>query len=301
MSETPRIGFIGLGHMGSAMAMKLANAGPLTVWNRSAGKAAGLKRAGARLAASRDDLFSVSDIVILMLSDGKAIDAVLDRSSSRFTRHVRGRVIVHMGTTSPDFSLRLEKDIRTAGGAYVEAPVSGSRKPAEAGQLIAMLAGDPAAVASARPVLAPMCKSSIACGAVPKALLMKLAVNILLLATVTGLAECLHFARRGGLDLHQVTEVLAASKMASDISRLKAPKLVQGDFSAHAAISDVVKNGRLISEAARSGGVAVPVLEVCRDLYEETLAVGHGDLDMVAVTRAIEARTDHLSEESRTA
>ncbi|TPM40483.1 NAD(P)-dependent oxidoreductase [Mesorhizobium sp. B2-3-4] len=292
MSEAPRMGFIGLGHMGSAMAMNLANAGPLTVWNRSTAKTVALKRAGARVAASSDDLFASCDVIILMLSDGEAIDAVLDRSSSRFSTRVTGRVIVHMGTTSPDYSLSLECDIRAAGGAYVEAPVSGSRKPAEAGQLVAMLAGDPAAVAAARACLAPMCKSSITCGAVPKALLMKLAVNILLLATVTGLMESLHFAERGGLDLDQVVQVLAASQMASDISRLKAPKLVQGDFSAHATIADVLKNGRLISQAARSGGVASPVLDVCRDLYEETLALGHGDLDMIAVVKAIEARTD---------
>ncbi|MFC3325130.1 NAD(P)-dependent oxidoreductase [Mesorhizobium cantuariense] len=299
MDGTPRVGFIGLGHMGLAMAMNLANAGPLTVWNRSAGKAAALKRAGARVASSPDDLFASSDIVILMLTDGAAIDAVLDRFSSRFTARVSGRVIVHMGTTSPDYSLQLEKDTRTAGGGYVEAPVSGSRKPAEAGQLVAMLAGEPAAVAAARSCLTPMCKSSITCGAVPKALLMKLAVNILLLATVTGLVESLHFAQRGGLDLDQVIQVLAASQMASDISRLKAPKLVQGDFSAHATIADVLKNGRLIAEAARSRGIASPVLDVCRDLYEETVALGHGDLDMIAVVKVIEARTDHCREPSR--
>lgn len=297
--QAPRIGFIGLGHMGSAMAMNLANAGPLTVWNRSAGKAAPLKRAGARIAATADKLFDSSDVVILMLTDGAAIDEVLDRSSSRFRARVNGRVIVHMGTTSPDYSLRLEQDIRSVGGKYVEAPVSGSRKPAEAGQLVAMLAGEPAAVATVQQCLTPMCKASISCGAVPKALLMKLAVNILLLASVTGLAESLHFSQRSGLDMSQVVEVLANSQMASDISRLKAPKLVQEDFSAHATITDVLKNSRLIAEAAKGLRIATPVIDICTSLYGETVSLGQGDLDMVAVVKAIEARTRELQADSQ--
>lgn len=292
MGDMPRIGFIGLGHMGSAMAMNLAKAGPLTVWNRSPGKTTALIEAGARVAADLDDLFASTNIVILMLTDGTAIDAVLDRSSSGFAARVSGRLVVHMGTTSPDYSRQLEQDVRMAGGSYVEAPVSGSRKPAEAGQLIAMLAGDPTAVATARPCLAPICKSTTICGAVPNALLMKLSVNILLLATVTGLVESLHFAEQSGLNLDQTVAVLSASQMASDISRLKAPKLVRRDFSAHAAIADVLKNGRLIAEAASSRGIAAPLLDTCRGLYEETMALGHGELDMVGVVKALEARSD---------
>lgn len=292
MGGTPGIGFIGLGHMGSAMAMNLAKAGPLTIWNRSQGKTTALVEAGARVAADLDELFASTNIVILMLTDGAAIDAVLDRSSGSFAARVGGRIIVHMGTTSPEYSHQLEQDVRTAGGTYVEAPVSGSRKPAEAGQLVAMLAGDPAAVAAVQPFLAPICKSTVSCGEVPNALLMKLSVNILLLATVTGLVESLHFAEQSGLNLDQTVAVLSASQMASDISRLKAPKLVQRDFSAHAAIADVLKNGRLIAEAASSRGIAAPLLDTCRGLYEETMALGHGELDMVGVVKALEARSD---------
>ena len=96
------------------------------------------------------------------------------------------------------------------GGRYVEAPVSGSRKPAEAGQLVAMLAGEPEDVASVRSLLAPMCRDAIACGPVPNALFMKLAVNLFMTAMVTGLAEAAHFAERHGLDLAQLVAVLDA-------------------------------------------------------------------------------------------
>ncbi|MEO5757210.1 MAG: NAD(P)-dependent oxidoreductase, partial [Mesorhizobium sp.] len=272
MAQTPRIGFVGLGSMGTAMALNLVKARPLTVWNRSVEKTMPLQQAGASVAENLDELFASTETVILMLADDQAIDSVLDRSGPTFTTRVANHVIIHMGTTSPRYSLELDKEITAAGGSYVEAPVSGSRKPAEAGQLIAMVAGQPSAISGLEPILASMCKTSIVCGAVPKALLMKLAVNTFLLATVTGLSEAIHFAKQSELDLDQLVEVLAAGQMASDISRLKAPKLVKRDFSPHAAIADVLKNGNLIAEAARQGGIALPLLDVCRDLYEETLA-----------------------------
>jgi 3-hydroxyisobutyrate dehydrogenase len=101
-----------------------------------------------------------------------------------------------------------------------------------------------------------------------------------------------HFAERHGLDMQQFLAVLDAGPMASGVSRVKAPKLVAGDFSVQAAIVDVLKNSRLVAEAARASHLASPLLDVCHALYGETLALGHGQSDMVAVVRAIEARTD---------
>jgi 3-hydroxyisobutyrate dehydrogenase len=196
-----------------------------------------------------------------------------------------------MGTTAPEYSRALEADIRAAGGRYAEAPVSGSRVPAERGQLVAMLAGEEDAVAAVRPLLAPMCREAFACGAVPGALLMKLSVNLFLITQVTGLAEAFHFAERHGLDRRLFLEVLDAGPMASAVSRMKAPKLRERDFAVQAAALDVLKNNRLIADAARAAHLASPLLDVCHALFRETVARGHGDEDMVAVLRAIEART----------
>ena len=286
------IGFIGLGVMGQPMALNLARAGkPLTVWNRSAERCEPLRAAGAKVAADAAEVFAVTRIVILMLATETAMDAVLGRGSADFTTHVGGRTIVHMGTTSADYSRRLGADIEAAGGTYVEAPVSGSRKPAEAGQLVAMLAGAPEVVETVRPLLQPMCRDMVPCGVVPNALLMKLAVNIFLITMVTGLAESVHFAERHGLDLERLVAVLNAGPMASDVSRIKAAKLLSGDFSVQAAITDVFKNNRLITEAARTAKVASPLLDVCHALYGETEAMGLGQEDMAAVIRALEQRT----------
>jgi 3-hydroxyisobutyrate dehydrogenase len=142
MDAAHPIGFIGLGTMGEAMALALVKAGtPLLVWNRARAKAEILAAAGADVVREAADVFAHSATVFLMLVDGAAIDTVLDRGGAAFAARVTEHTIVHMGTTSPAYSRELEADIRCVGGYYVEAPVSGSRKPAEAGQLVAMLAG----------------------------------------------------------------------------------------------------------------------------------------------------------------
>jgi 3-hydroxyisobutyrate dehydrogenase len=286
------IGFLGLGLMGQPMALNLARAGtPLVVWNRTAAKAQELRAAGAEVASSPAEVFARADVVILMLAGEEAIDQVLGRATPAFGAHVAGRTIIHMGTTSPAYSRGLEADVCAAGGRYVEAPVSGSRKPAEAGRLAAMLAGEPTATQLVRPLLKPMCHQTTVCGAVPNALYMKLAVNLYLITMVTGLAEAVHFADQHGLDMRQFLAVLDAGPMASSVSRVKAVKLVDQDFGAQAAAADVLMNNRLVAAAARDSDLASPLLDVCHELYGETVARGYGQSDMVAVVRAIEGRT----------
>ncbi|MCZ0205619.1 NAD(P)-dependent oxidoreductase [Streptomyces achromogenes] len=286
------VGFIGLGVMGRPMALRLAHAGtPLVVWNRTPDRAEPLRAAGAEVAADAAEVFARAGVVLLMLADEAAVDAVLGRGTPELAARVAGRTVVHMGTTAPEYSRALEADIRAAGGRYAEAPVSGSRVPAEQGQLVAMLAGEEDAVAAVRPLLAPMCRETFGCGAVPGALLMKLSVNLFLITQVTGLAEAFHFAERQGLDRRLFLEVLDAGPMASAVSRMKAPKLRERDFAVQAAALDVLKNNRLIADAARAAHLASPLLDVCHALFRETVARGHGGEDMVAVLRAIEART----------
>ncbi|GGQ69255.1 NAD(P)-dependent oxidoreductase [Streptomyces pilosus] len=287
------VGFIGLGVMGRPMALNLVRAGtPLVVWNRTPERCAPLREAGAEQAASAAEVFERAATVILMLADEAAVDAVLGRGTPDFATRVAGHTVVHMGTTSPEHSAALQDDIRGAGGAYAEVPVSGSRTPAERGRLVAMLAGDDHALASVRPLIAPMCGEAFDCGPVPNALLMKLSVNLFLITQVTGLTEAFHFADRHGLDRGRFLDVLAAGPMASAVSTMKAPKLLTRDFTVQAAATDVLKNNRLIAGAARRARLASPLLDVCHTLFDETVARGHGGEDMVAVLRALEARTD---------
>ena len=287
------IGFIGIGVMGLPMANNLAKAGTrLVVWSRRTDRAKLLAHEFVKVAGTPREVFESCRIVILMLANGEAIDEVLQRGQQGFGDMIRDRVVVNMGTTSPEYSTSLEADVRACGGHYVEAPVSGSRVPAEAGQLVAMLAGDERVVAEVAPLLAHMCKEVVCCGLVPSALQMKLSVNLFLITLVTGLCEAFHFAERHGLDLQKFRAVLDAGPMASAVSRMKLAKLIDRDFAVQAAIADVHKNSRLVVEAARRTGISTPVIDQCHALFSETLDRGLGTLDMIGVVNALEARTD---------
>jgi 3-hydroxyisobutyrate dehydrogenase len=287
------IGFLGLGVMGLPMARNLDRAGtPLVVWNRSAGRYAEIP--GASVATDPGDVLARCDTVLMMLQDDQAIDATLGRDTRRFGA-VCGKTIVHMGTTSPEYSTDLGRAVEQAGGRYVEAPVSGSRGPAETGDLIMMLAGRPQATSHVRSLAAPMCREIFECGPVPNALLMKLAINTFLITMVTGLAEAYHLADRFGLDRRTFVEVLDAGPMASRVSARKSAKLLAADFAVEAGLVDVYKNNRLITDAARARDVAAPLMAVCRELYREVVEAGHGAQDMAAVLHAIAARTDQLT------
>ncbi|WP_123748611.1 NAD(P)-dependent oxidoreductase [Saccharothrix texasensis] len=292
------VGFIGLGIMGQPMALNLARSGrPLVVWNRSPHRVEPLRDAGARVVATPAEVFAAAEVVILMLANEDAIDAVLERGTDRFADLVAGRTVVHMGTTSPGYSHALGADVRAAGGDYVEAPVSGSRGPAEAGELVAMLAGDQDAVARVREVITPMCADSVSCGPTPNALLMKLSVNLFLITMTTGLVEAFHFGERHGLDLGTLVEVLDKGPMASKVSRAKTAKLLAGDFDAQAAAADVFTNTRLITAAARAAGVASPLVDQCLALMGRTVELGHGKQDMTAVVHALRERSDSAQTE----
>ncbi|AXK65767.1 MULTISPECIES: NAD(P)-dependent oxidoreductase [Burkholderia] len=289
------VGFIGLGVMGTPMALNLARAGtPLVVWSRSHGSDDALRDAGAQVVERVDDVFDACRTVLLMLANDAAIDTVLARGTPDFAARVGGHAIVNMGTNSPEYSRALADEIAAASGRYVESPVSGSRKPAEAGQLVVMLAGAPEDVDAIRPLVKPLCRDSFVCGDVPAALTMKLAVNLFLITMVTGLTEATHFAQRHGIDLGRFADVLNAGPMASDVSRVKLGKLVASNFDVQAAITDVLKNARLVAESARGIGIASPLLDICHALYGETEQAGYGSSDMVAVIHAIEQRSNDV-------
>ena len=241
------------------------------------------------MASTVDELFASARVVVLMLRDEPAVDAVLGRGTNCFVERVRDHVVVQMGTFTPDFSRALAEEIDLAGGSYVEAPVSGSRGPAAEGTLVAMLAGPADAVTEVTPVIDAMCAERFLCGDVPAALGMKLAVNTFLITMVTGLAEAFHFAQATGADTEVLRRVLDAGPMSSAVSRGKTAKVTAADFSPQAAIADVLKNAELVENAARAAGIPHPLIAVCRELFAEAAMTHPGD-DMIAVITAIAAR-----------
>ena len=286
------VGFIGLGVMGEPMAQNLLRAEtPLLVWNRTLAKARALEAAGAEVARDTAAVFARSEMVILVVTNGEAADKVMERGTPAFAARVSGRTIVHISNTTPGYSRDLESDVRAAGGRYVEAPVLGSRVPAEAGELVAMLAGDPDVVETVRPLLAPMCREMVFCGSVPSGQVMKLSTNVYLAAVLAGLAEAVQFARQYGLAMDKFVQILGASQMASPILRVKAPKMADEDFSVQGSIALLRTSTELTTAAAAAAGIATPLLDASHELLGEAIKLGLGDLDVAALIEALQARS----------
>lgn len=291
------IGFIGLGVMGQPMALNLVKAGTeLIVWNRSKDKYVPFSEAGAIIADSVDEVFEKSKIIILMLVDNDAIDKVLGRNTKQFASRISDHIIINMSSVAPDYSIGLGMDIHSAGGNYIEAPVSGSRKPAENGELVVLLGGNTEIISQVRPILNPLCKESVICGKVGDALLMKLAINLFLNTMLVGLSEGMHFAAKHGLDLKTYQAAIDSGPMSSNVTKVKIPKLAERDFSVQAATQDAFTSCSLIAEAAEKAKIATPLLNLSRTLYGESVNLGNGRLDMVSVIQAIEKRTDALNQ-----
>jgi 3-hydroxyisobutyrate dehydrogenase len=291
-SAAQSVGFIGLGTMGAPIAARLLGAGArLIVWNRTPSRCQPLAQAGAAVAASVDELCARCEVIVLMVTDGPALDAVLDRGGPGFTARVRGRTIVSLSTIPSGHSAGLARDVATAGGRYVEAPISGSRRPAEQGQLVAMLAGNESDVRRVQVLLAPACREMVACGPVPNALLMKHATNLVLIPTMVSLAEAAAFVRQAGLSMEAFASTLLAGQMASDLLRAKLPKLVAQDWAPHSSTANVLLSGEATRATVRETGGEAPLLaEACR-LVAAARDRGLGDKDVLAMSAGA-PRTD---------
>ena len=280
-----KVGFIGLGTMGLPMARNLALHGvALNVWNRTQ-KAPDVFPDGCDVAFARSPraVLRGSRTSILMLLNQDAVDAVLERGTAAFAENVRGKTIIGMGSVDPSYSVALAGDIARAGGAYLEAPVSGSRVPAEKGQLVCLLGGDRAVVEAAAPLLRPMCKDQIHCGAAGDALRMKLAINLYLCSSLVALAEATSFARKAGLPLDKFTQAVTAGPLSSDFVTIKLPKMIDSDFTVQAGVADAHMSTCLIRTEAARLCLATPQLDVSSDLYASAVAALGPKVDMASV------------------
>ncbi len=209
------------------MALNLAGAGvDLVVWNRTPERTAPLREAGAAVADTVDEVFARTRTVLVMLVNEDVTDQVLGRGTADFPRRVSGHLIISTGSVSPEYSRGLAADVRAAGGRFVESPVSGSRGPAEAGTLVALLGGEPDDVRRAAPLLAPMTREAIWCGPIGNGLLMKLSVNHYLNVMLAALAEATHFADSHGLDRALLQQAIMVGPMASELAGVKLAQLV---------------------------------------------------------------------------
>jgi 3-hydroxyisobutyrate dehydrogenase len=274
---SPPVGFIGLGIMGRSMAGHLLRAGhPLTVFNRSPGRAGELAAAGARVAATPAEAAAASEIVVVMVSDTPDVEAVVAGPAGVLEGIKPGAVVVDMSTVSPDLERRLAARLRERGAEYVDAPVSGGDVGARNATLAIMAGGTAAAVEKARPVLMRMGKSVTHCGPVGSGQLAKLCNQILVGVTLLGVSEAIALARGSGLDPEVMIKAVEGGAAASwQLSNL-GPRILQGDFEPGFMVDLMQKDLRIVIETAEASGASIPATALVRQLFSAAQAAGEG-------------------------
>ena len=291
MKTDPEIGFIGVGVMGLPIAKHLlAHGTPLLAWNRSPGRAEQLIPHGARLASGLDEVFADAEIILTMLSDEAALDAVMDRAGPSFAARAKGRLIVHMGTTDAPYSRQLGDEIEAAGGRYVEAPVSGSLIPAERGELVAMLAGEAEDITRVSDLIAPACRATIPCGRAPRAMAMKHATNMVLAPLLAGIGEAVAYVRAADLDLAQFSEIVLGGQIASDILRAKMEKVLSGDYSAQGAVKNALQSASAAMSSAGAVGMEAEVITAACRVMQGAAEDGLADQDISVLNEWLSGR-----------
>ena len=286
---TERIGFIGMGLMGVPMGKNLADAGyPLTVWNRTPGRAKILLDAGAAEGTSPSDVASRSDIIITMVSDSEDVAAVIAGPNGIIEGMESGAMVIDMSTISPKTSIALAEQLKAKGVQLLDAPVTGGVAGAQAGTLSILVGGEKSAFDRALPVFEKMGANITHVGPSGAGHTAKLANQILAAGCMAGISEALVFAKKAGLDLDTWFKAVENGASASWHLSNMAPKIIDGDFSAGYMVKHHQKDLRLIQETAGENAVAVPMTALVAQLYRAVQAEGGEEMGHQALVRAIE-------------
>ncbi|HMI18783.1 MAG TPA: NAD(P)-dependent oxidoreductase [Sphingomonas sp.] len=285
-----KIGFIGLGNMGSAIARNLIKAGhEVTVWNRSPGKADALVGEGAKRAATPAEAASGA-VVHTMLADDKAVEAVTFGPDGILSASAKAIHVSH-STIGLPLAERLAKAHAEHGSALIAAPVFGRPAAAEAAKLFIAAAGPADALSTCQPLFDAIGQKSFTIGDHPPAAnLVKLCGNFLILATIESLAEAMTLGEKGGVPKAKLLEVLTGSLFGAPVYQTYGDILVKEAFHPAGFAAPLgLKDMNLVSQAATDARVPMPVLAVLRDHLLSTIAREGEDIDWSGIARIIAA------------
>lgn len=286
----PTVAVLGTGIMGGPIARNLAGAGlSVRAWNRTRDRARPLAEHGVEVAGSPAEAARGADIVVTMLADGDAVEAtaaeggVLDAMDAN-------AVWAQMSTVGIEATERLSALARERGIAFVDAPVLGTRQPAEQGALVVIAAGPEDAIERCRALFEAVGSKTVVLDRAGQATRLKLAVNTWLVGIVESLAETVALARALDLDPARFLEAIEGTAVDCGYAHAKGALMIEESFEPPAfplRLAD--KDARLVLEAAATAGLELPLAEAVRRQFARAVDAGHGDEDMAAVYRAVRA------------
>jgi len=288
--QGPSIGFLGLGIMGTAMARNLVKAGyDVTVWNRTTSKCDDLVNEGAKRGATPEQTAAACDITFAMLADPAGAMEVACGPEGAVKGLSSGKGYVDVSTVDGETSKAICSAVREKGAEFLEAPVSGSKKPAVDGTLIFLTAGDKSLYDKASPFLDVMGKSKFYLGDVGNGAAMKLVVNMVMGSMMASFSEGLLLGEKAGLDPKTIIEVVGQGAISAPMFAMKGPSMVEGKYPTAFPLKHQQKDLRLALELAETLGQPSPIAAAVNSVYEKANSSGLGDKDFSAIIEALKA------------
>jgi 3-hydroxyisobutyrate dehydrogenase len=292
MSEIKKVGFLGLGLMGSRMARNLAQKGfELTVWNRTRGRAEELARLGAKVVDTPAQVAASVDAFCTALAGPPALREVVFGPQGLFSTAKSGQLFIDFSTISPELAKELEAAASQRGIQFVESPMTGSRTGAEKGTLLLMVGARAEALERAQPIFRAVAEKSIHCGPVGSGSQVKLAGNALISMMLEGLSEGLLLTQKAGVNPRKLLEVIQASGFRSPYYDFKGQAILRRDFETHFSIDLMFKDLTLFLQNAADNRVPTPGVAAVKETYQLARAQGKGEQDIAAVVTALEDLT----------
>jgi 3-hydroxyisobutyrate dehydrogenase len=274
------VALLGTGTMGAGMARNIAGAGiPLRVWNRTAEKARPLAEVGATVADTAADAVRGADVVLTMLFDTDSVEATMRDARDGLAEGTIWLQQATVGVQGTDRLARLAEDL---GMVYVDAPVLGTKKPAEDGTLVVLASGPDSARDSVQPILDAIGSTTTWVGEAGQGTRLKLVANSWVLTVVEGIAEALTLAKALGVEPQRFLDVVKGGAMDAPYVQLKGRAMLDGEFSPSFGLDGAAKDAGLIVDAARTAGADVAVIEAVQQHFARALSAGYGDKDLSA-------------------
>ena len=279
---------MGTGTMGSGMASRLLAAGfPLTVWNRHAARAQPLADAGATLASSPRDAAAGADVVISMLADDEASRSVWLGESGALAAARPETVLIESSTVTPAWIDELAAAATRASCDLIDAPVTGSKRHAAAGELLFLVGGDRAVLDRVQPVLATMGRETIHVGPIASGARLKLINNFVCGVQAASLAEAVALVEASGLDRAQALAVLMNGAPGSPLVKAVAPRMTARDYTVNFALALMKKDLAYAQREAARHRIALSTAAAAERVFQQAIDAGHGDRDMAAVVEPL--------------
>lgn len=284
------IAFLGLGTMGGGMAARLLDTrGPIAVWNRHRAKADALNARGARVADSPRDAAAGADVVIAMVADDVASRRVWLADDGVLAGVKRRAVLIESSTVSPPWIEELSAAAVRVGCTLIDAPVTGSKTQAAAGQLRFLVGGSAETLERVRPVLEAMSGEIVHVGPLGSAARLKLINNVVCAVQAVALAEAITLMERSGLDVAKALGVLTNGAPGSPVVRAVGPRMTTPDYTVNFGLNLMHKDVRYAIDEAARFGVPMATATAARDSFTKAIEAGLGDVDFSAVVETLRA------------